>query len=112
MLTLLHHAAGNYHSVSHLSHTFHAAHEEMSTTVFDLARESVEAVRLKIRDERLASPRVAIVCGSGLGGLAECVNRDEDVVELRYEDVVHFPVGSGMFATRTELVRRIALSSD
>lgn len=38
----------------------------------------------------LQSPRVAIVCGSGLGGLANTIDSAQRV-EIDYSDIPHFP---------------------
>lgn len=69
------------------------AHDEMTTSVFHRATETVEFLRLKLPSE-LAKPRVAIVCGSGLGGLAETVNEGL-TEEWRYADVPGFPQSTG-----------------
>ena len=92
MFEAFHHAASLYHSVSHLSHTWDNAHDEMTTSIFHLATETVEFLRVKLPDH-LARPRVAIVCGSGLGGLAETVNEEKETFD--YKDVPNFPVGTG-----------------
>ena len=95
---MLHHVAGIYHSFTHLHHTWQDAHEEMISSTFQRAIESVEYLRTKL-PSHLSSPRVAIVCGSGLGGLAETVNSDEEgKTEWEYKDVPNFPVGTGRFA--------------
>jgi purine-nucleoside phosphorylase len=98
MLQILHHAAGIYHSVTHLRHTFASAHEEMTTVspsaIFNKCVETVEHLRLKLPPE-IANPRVAIVCGSGLGGLVDCVNKDGPRWETAYADVPNFPVTGG-----------------
>lgn len=98
MLSLLHHAASLYHSASHLHHTYEDAHEEMTTSsAFNRAVETVEQLRHKL-PEALSKPRVAIVCGSGLGGLAEVVNGDAaERVEMAYKDVLNFPLSTGEF---------------
>jgi purine-nucleoside phosphorylase len=44
----------------------------------------------------LQNPEIAIVCGSGLGGLAETINATPKV-ELPYEEVPGFPVSTGKF---------------
>lgn len=100
MLSILHHAAGLYHSFSHLRHTWQDAHDEMTSTIFNRAIETVEHLRLKL-PEHLAKPRVAIVCGSGLGGLAQTVNEGEKKMEWDYKDVTNFPLSTGMW-DRTE----------
>ena len=99
MLSILHHAAGLYHSWTHLHHSWQDAHWEMNTSVFNRAIETVEHLRMKL-PEHLNKPRVAIVCGSGLGGLAEIVNKnDEDGKEGKtvweYKDVPNFPLSTG-----------------
>ncbi|KAK3713924.1 Purine nucleoside phosphorylase [Vermiconidia calcicola] len=67
-----------------------------TSSVFKRAAETVESLRLKLPEE-LSRPRVAIVCGSGLGGLKECVNKDEEFdgkTEWEYKDVVNFPMST------------------
>lgn len=61
----------------------------MEGPTMDLYMESAEFLRAQIA-ERLPTPRVAIICGSGLGGLADTVD-DEGKVELDYTSVPHFP---------------------
>ena len=105
MLQILHHASSLYHSITHLRHTYQDAHYEMTTSsVFNRAVETVESLRLKLPEE-LSRPRVAIVCGSGLGGLKECVNKDEKFeegkTEWEYKDVVNFPMSTGMYNVST-----------
>ncbi|KAF1822991.1 uncharacterized protein K489DRAFT_380386 [Dissoconium aciculare CBS 342.82] len=89
MLESLHHLASLYHSATHLQHTWNDAHSEMNSNLYDRCIETVEFLRLKL-PEKLARPRVAIVCGSGLGGLAEAINLDE-MESWNYRDVPNFP---------------------
>lgn len=106
MLSSLHHIASLYHSFEHLRHTYFSAHDEMATSAFNRAIETVEFLRLKL-PPHLSKPRVAIVCGSGLGGLAETVNRgrEGDVVETwEYKDVPNFPISTGMSSIGDELI--------
>lgn len=97
-MEFLHHAASLYHSVSHLHHSYQDAHDEseMTTSGYARAAETVEFLRSRLPAE-LAKPRVAIVCGSGLGGLAETVNAGGETWD--YKDVPGFPVSSGVFLT-------------
>jgi purine-nucleoside phosphorylase len=44
--------------------------------------------------DALQSPKVAIVCGSGLGGLADTINA-EPRIEKAYGDIPNFPVSTG-----------------
>jgi purine-nucleoside phosphorylase len=92
-MDLLSHAAHLYHSLSHLSHSMSEAHSEMTTSTFHRATETVEFLRLKL-PLSLAKPKIAIVCGSGLGGLAETVNA-EQMEEWSYGDVPGFPQSTG-----------------
>lgn len=96
-MEILHHVAGLYHSFSHIKHTLGTAHDEMATSSFERATETVEFLRHKL-PEHLARPRVAIVCGSGLGGLAKTVNPGTE--EWQYKDVPNFPLSTGESAQR------------
>ncbi|MFP4381681.1 MAG: purine-nucleoside phosphorylase, partial [Candidatus Sumerlaeia bacterium] len=62
----------------------------MAQTIEDtrlMARESADFIRAQAS----CAPRVAIVCGTGMGGLADCV---ENAVTLPYTDIPHFPVST------------------
>lgn len=91
-MEILHHVAGLYHSISHIQHTLSTAHEEIMTSAFERATETAEFLRSKLPGH-LARPRVAVVCGSGLGGLAKTVNPGTEVWE--YKDVPNFPLSTG-----------------
>jgi purine-nucleoside phosphorylase len=105
MLSMLHHIASLYHSATHLHHSWQDAHWEMNTSVFNRAVETVEHLRLKLPDH-LSKPRFAIVCGSGLGGLQDIVNKDdvdakEGKTTWEYKDVPNFPLSTGMEVARS-----------
>lgn len=91
-MEILHHVAGLYHSISHIQHTLSTAHDEIMTSAFERATETAEFLRSKL-PVHLARPRVAVVCGSGLGGLAKTVNPGTEVWE--YKDVPNFPLSTG-----------------
>ncbi|MFP4580592.1 MAG: purine-nucleoside phosphorylase [Candidatus Sumerlaeia bacterium] len=62
----------------------------MAQTIEDtrlMAREAADFIRAQAS----CAPRVAIVCGTGMGGLADCV---ENAVTLPYTDIPHFPVST------------------
>ncbi|KAK4570056.1 Purine nucleoside phosphorylase [Recurvomyces mirabilis] len=65
----------------------------MTTSQFHLATETVEFLRLKL-PAQLSRPRVAIVCGSGLGGLADTINGSGEREEWAYKDVPNFPIST------------------
>lgn len=57
------------------------------------ALETADYVRSKL-PEALQKPRVAIVCGSGLGGLVDTIDA-EPKVELAYSTIPNFPRSTG-----------------
>jgi purine-nucleoside phosphorylase len=57
------------------------------------ATETASYVRSQL-PESLQKPRVAIVCGSGLGGLADTIE-SEPKVELAYASIPNFPQSTG-----------------
>ncbi|KAA8898430.1 hypothetical protein TRICI_006559 [Trichomonascus ciferrii] len=61
--------------------------------IYEKAVESVKAIRRKI-PESLAKPKVAIICGTGLGGLANVLWDDSKVV-IPYSDIPHFKQSTG-----------------
>ncbi|ORY00310.1 nucleoside phosphorylase domain-containing protein [Clohesyomyces aquaticus] len=60
-----------------------------SSSTFQRATETALHVRAALPDV-LQNPKVAIVCGSGLGGLAQTIE-PEPKVELAYETIPNFP---------------------
>jgi hypothetical protein len=58
------------------------------------ATETAQYVRSQL-PEALQNPKVAIVCGSGLGGLADTIEQDPKV-ELAYGSIPNFPKSTGM----------------
>lgn len=58
--------------------------------------ESASFLRDKV-PENLRKPQVAIICGSGLGGLAGTVH-NESKIELDYTSIPHFSPSTGMKA--------------
>lgn len=63
--------------------------------IFQKATESASFVRSKLPSE-LQAPRVAIVCGSGLGGIASTINKGASV-EIDYLDIPNFPKTTGEY---------------
>ena len=60
----------------------------MTIPVYDRASEAARYIRAKAQGR---APRVAIVLGSGLGGVADAVS---DPVEIPYEEIPHFPAST------------------
>lgn len=65
----------------------------MDGTTPNLYEESANFLRARLPDS-LQKPKVAIICGSGLGGLAGTVCGEERV-ELDYASIPHFPPSTG-----------------
>ena len=62
----------------------------MTIPVYERATEAARFIRAKAQGR---SPRVAIVLGSGLGGVADAIS---DAVEIPYQDIPHFPASTVM----------------
>lgn len=60
---------------------------------YERATETALYVRSML-PEALQKPRVAIVCGSGLGGLADTIENDPKV-EIPYGQIPNFPQSTG-----------------
>ena len=65
-----------------------------SSTIFSEAQEAADY----IRERMLEKPKVAIVCGSGLGGLADAVH-EQPRVEVEYSSIPHFPESTGTYTS-------------
>jgi len=64
-------------------------------SLYERAAYTVETLRKGLPKE-LQNPKVAIVCGSGLGGLADTVDASPKA-EIPYDNVPGFPVSTGEF---------------
>ncbi|KAH0565797.1 hypothetical protein GP486_000816 [Trichoglossum hirsutum] len=64
------------------------------SVVFQLATETAQYLRMFLPPP-LRGPRVGIICGSGLGGLADTIH-PEPKYEVAYADVPHFPKSTSM----------------
>ncbi|EEP78324.1 purine nucleoside phosphorylase [Uncinocarpus reesii 1704] len=53
--------------------------------------------------EALQKPQVAVICGSGLGGLADSID-SKSKVEFDYRDIPHFPASTGNSHLRVPVV--------
>jgi purine-nucleoside phosphorylase len=68
-------------------------------TMTELRKQIDEAVKL-IRTKTISSPKVGIILGTGLGGLAQEIEKE---VVIDYQDIPHFPV-STVESHRGELI--------
>ncbi|KAI4730573.1 purine nucleoside phosphorylase-like protein [Aureobasidium sp. EXF-10728] len=67
----------------------HLANQKPSSEAYQRASNSADFIRSKL-PSHLQKPRVAIVCGSGLGGIADTVTADSKL-EIDYHDIPNFP---------------------
>lgn len=76
-----------------------------SPDTYQRATETALYLRTALPSE-LQHPKVAIVCGSGLGGLAETIEA-EPRIETAYKNIPNFPQSTGehRMATRQQLVK-------
>jgi len=63
----------------------------LTSVVDPISRESLQPIADHINDKITIEPKLGIICGSGLGGLASLV---EDSVVLNYADIPGFPVST------------------
>ena len=73
----------------------HTPASKPSSEAFQRASSSADFIRSKL-PAHLQKPRVAIVCGSGLGGIADTVTADAKL-EIDYHDIPNFPKTTGEF---------------
>ena len=59
----------------------------------EMYKESAEFLKAQV-PESLRTPKIAIICGSGLGGLAGTV-QNEGKIELDYASIPHFTPSAG-----------------
>ena len=65
-----------------------------SLNTLEFARETARYLQASLPPE-LREPTIAIICGSGLGGLADAVEVAPRS-EMSYKDLPHFPKSTGM----------------
>jgi purine-nucleoside phosphorylase len=75
--------------------TDHLSSPKPSSEAYQRASASADFIRSKL-PSHLQKPRVAIVCGSGLGGIADTVTADAKL-EIDYHDIPNFPKTTGEF---------------
>ena len=63
---------------------------EVPEVILEQRKQIAEAAD-HIRSKSTVQPRVGIICGTGMGALAE---RIQDAVRVPYEEIPHFPVST------------------
>lgn len=61
-----------------------------------LCYEQLEVIVTFIRTQTSIVPEIGIICGSGLGGLADQLQKEHPIVTLPYHDIPNFPTCNGM----------------
>ncbi|GAB7346504.1 hypothetical protein MBLNU457_5192t1 [Dothideomycetes sp. NU457] len=62
---------------------------EIPSDVLSRTKEAAQFIQSKVPAD-FSKPRIAIVCGSGLGGIADLISENERTV-INYSDIPHFP---------------------
>lgn len=66
----------------------------LKSEVYANAVQTVDFIRGRL-SEGLKQPKVGIVCGSGLSGLADAVRDDREKTEIGYNAIPNFPESTG-----------------
>lgn len=66
-----------------------------ASTVYAEAQSAIDYLKPRL-PASLQQPRVAVICGSGLGGLADALNATSTRREFEYSQIPNFPVSTGM----------------
>lgn len=56
---------------------------------------AVEAALAYLQKQTDVKPLIGIICGSGLGGLADMI---ENAVSVDYKNIPHFPISTGLLS--------------
>ena len=67
--------------------------DHLLDSIFEQATKAILQLKPNI-PEKLQSPSLGIICGSGLGGLANSVLPDPRL-EVQYQDIPYFPKSTG-----------------
>lgn len=60
------------------------------SVIYGQAKETASFIRSKVSTPELRRPKVAIVCGSGLGGIADLIESGHRL-EIPYSEIPNFP---------------------
>ena len=76
--------------------------KEKVAEMCQFATEAFQYLQNQLPNE-LERPLVGVICGSGLGGLANAVLPQQPRLEIYYKDIPHFPLSTGMLLTCSRL---------
>lgn len=74
-----------------------------SPDAFARATEAADYLRAALQPE-LQAPRIAVVCGSGLGGLQNTIQASPRL-EIPYSQIPHFPRSTGMLYPNPPVIK-------
>ena len=79
-----------------------ASHQQQTTNPLTspVDHHHIVGIATQIRERTAIRPKIGIICGSGLGGLAEQLDTDKPSDEIPYEEI-GFPKCSGTHACST-----------
>lgn len=66
----------------------------VKSEIYFRATETADYIRGHL-SQSLKQPKVGIVCGSGLSGLADAVRGDREKIEISYSAIPNFPESTG-----------------
>ena len=69
--------------------------DDIAVPLFERAQETAHYIQKNL-PENLSQPKLAIICGSGLGGLADTVHASPRH-EIPYSEIPHFPQPTGRY---------------
>eukprot|EP00731_Ephydatia_muelleri_P026026 Em0018g126a len=74
------------------------AHAPVSVSE-ELHYEQLEVIATFIRAQTSIVPEIGVICGSGLGGLADQMQKEHPILVLPYHAIPNFPTCHGTFST-------------
>ena len=77
-----------------------AVSRSISVSGDQMTYEDVQSVTRHLLQRTKIRPEVGIICGSGLGELAEDLDKDNDTDVFPYKDIPNFPTTTGMCCPR------------
>jgi purine-nucleoside phosphorylase len=77
-----------------MSHVFFPS--DTGTQTDEVTYEDIEAISDYLKGRTTIQPKVGVICGSGLGGLGDDLDKDHPTVVIPYDDIPKFPKTTGM----------------
>ena len=75
--------------------------QELSHRGGEVSYEQLVETRDYILSQSTIRPKIGVICGSGLGGLAEQLDAEPAATVISYSNIPHFPAVSGKLRLKT-----------